>query len=98
VTPDLAAGLTDLDIERALVVKWPHLRRAGRQPWNQIADSFEEQFARAKAGRQPEPLDEVSARRLVATVAEFPDLFGPALMNLLAPDLGELVAEVTVGD
>jgi hypothetical protein len=32
--------------EREEEARWPHLRRAGPEPWNQIAPTLEEQFAR----------------------------------------------------
>jgi hypothetical protein len=62
-----------------------HPNRPGPQPWNQIAATFEEQLARPQAGRQPEPYDETVARRLVATLLAYLELFGPVLRRLPWP-------------
>jgi hypothetical protein len=70
----------------------PHLDRPGPQPWNMIAGSVEEQLRRA---RQPRPgPSHALAQRIAEAAHAHPELIGPALFDLLAIDVAELVADL----
>ncbi len=65
--------------------------RPGPQPHNQIG-TFEEQLARAKQGRQPEPLSQAEVDRLAVTIEIHGEQLAPVLMEILAEPMAQLVA------
>jgi hypothetical protein len=74
----------------------PELVRAGPQPYNQIAPTFDEELARALARPRDQPLDESEARRLAAAFQAHADLFRPVLLKLLADTLAEAITDAVV--
>jgi hypothetical protein len=93
-TDDPATGLSLLEADAALLERWPHLARPGPQPCNRIAATAAEQLARAQSPRAPESLPPAEAGRLLATLREHQDQLRPLLLDLLAEDIGAIVAEV----
>ena len=68
--------------------------RPGRGASNRIAGPAEEQLRRALEPRPVEPLPREAARRLAATIREYPDLLREALAELLADDIADIALAV----
>ena len=69
--------------------------RPGPQPWNaELAPTLEEQLARASRLRPARPLSLKAARRIVATIQAHRDVLRFALLDILAEDIGIIVARI----
>lgn len=96
---NLVAGISlqvDPEHDAGLLRRWPHLTRPGAGAANQIAPTFEEQIARAKAARTPPPLTANQARQLALTMQTHAHLFCPLLLDLLTEPLADAISQAVI--
>jgi hypothetical protein len=76
------------------IERYPVLAKPAPGEHNAIAGSFEEQFARVFAPRPARPLSEKAVERVFASIQRHRQELRSVLLDLLAEDIGIIVARI----